>query len=328
MKRGFILFLLITFVICLQAQTQKVVFNYTPTKALVLIGAKSYKGDGHIELTLPVGTYNYLIAADGYETVEGSFKLNESVQRTITENLVSLKPLEPIITFDVNGVSFNMICVEGGTFRMGGTEEQLEPGSVGYDEFPVHEVTLSTYYIGETEVTQELWQAIMGTNPSFFKGERLPVESVSWFACQEFIEKLNQQTGRTFRLPTEAQWEFAARGGLKGKGYPYSGSKKAADVAWYSPCKSTTHEVKTKLPNELGIYDMAGNVSEWCYDIYGDYYNGPAQLNPTGPLLGDTRVFRGGAWSFNKLECRSANRYQYIPQAGKSDRGFRLVLIE
>ena len=193
------------------------------------------------------------------------------------------KPEEGTGTFTVNGVTFTMIAVEGGTFQMGATSEQGSDAES--DEKPVHSVTLSDYCIGETEVTQELWEAVMGSNPSGFSGyPQRPVEKVSWNDCQEFITKLNQLTGKNFRLPTEAEWEYAARGGNKSQGYKYSGSNTIDNVAWYySNSASRTHDVKTKSPNELGIYDMSGNVWEWCYDWYGSYSSG-SQTNPTGPI--------------------------------------------
>ena len=165
--------------------------------------------------------------------------------------------------FMVNGVSFEMVRVEGGTFHMGATSEQKDEA---WDrEKPVHSVTLSSYYIGKTEVTQALWQAVMGSNPSNFKGSNLPVECVCWNDCQEFIQKLNSLTGRNFRLPTEAEWEFACRGGNNSRGYKYSGSNNLGSVAWYDDNSGgQTHPVATKAPNELGIYDMSGNVWEWC----------------------------------------------------------------
>ncbi|MBQ8222990.1 MAG: SUMF1/EgtB/PvdO family nonheme iron enzyme [Bacteroidales bacterium] len=221
-------------------------------------------------------------------------------------------------TFTVKGITFTMIKVEGGTFQMGATSEQ---GSDAYDsEYPVHSVTLSDYYIGETEVTQELWQAVMGSNPSYFSGyPQRPVEYVSWNDCQEFITKLNELTGRNFRLPTEAEWEYAARGGNKSRGYKYSGSNTIGNVAWYyDNSSSRTHDVKTKSPNELGIYDMSGNVYEWCQDWYGSYSRG-SQTNPTGPSSGSPRVYRGGSWNYFARFCRVSYRdygnpdYRYYP---------------
>ena len=214
-----------------------------------------------------------------------------------------------------------MIKVEGGTFQMGTT-------SGDRDERPVHQVTLTNdYYIGETEVTQELWTAVMGTNPSnFTSSNQLPVEEVSWNDCQTFITKLNALTGRSFRLPTEAEWEFAARGGNASQGYTYSGSNSIGDVAWYlGNSSSTTHEVATKAPNELGIYDMSGNVWEWCQDWWNSY-SSDAQTNPTGPTSGSYRVIRGGSWLSDGNYCRVANRYNDTPSSRFSSFGFRLAL--
>ena len=224
----------------------------------------------------------------------------------------------------VNGVSFEMVRVEGGIFGMGATSKQ---GSDAYgDEKPVHCVTLSGYYIGKTEVTQALWKAVMGSNPSKFIGDNLPVEMVSWNDCQEFIQKLNSLTGRNFRFPTEAEWEFACRGGNNSRGYKYSGSNNLGSVAWYDGNSGNkTHPVGTKAPNELGIYDMSGNVWEWCADWYGDYSSG-AQTNPTGPYGGLYRVCRGGSWYFYAGHCRSSNRDSIYPTYRSSDFGVRLAL--
>ncbi len=217
-----------------------------------------------------------------------------------------------------------MIPVNGGTFTMGATSEMTEPWD---DEKPTHQVILSSYYIGETEVTQALWKAVMGNNPSHFNGDNLPVESVSWNDCQTFIRKLNDLTGRHFRLPTEAEWEFAARGGNQSRHTQYSGSSRIDDVAWYfDNSGSKSHPVKTKQPNELGIYDMTGNVFEWCQDWFGNYSNS-AQTNPTGPSSGSCRVFRGGAWDATLRGCRSSSRViDGAPDDEYSDLGLRLVL--
>ena len=229
-------------------------------------------------------------------------------------------------TFTVKGVQFTMIAVEGGTFTMGATPEQ---GSDAYErEKPTHQVTLSNYYIGETEVTQALWQAVIGNNPSNFKGDNLPVEYISWDDCQEFIKKLNVLTGKNFRLPTEAEWEFAARGGKKSRGYKYSGSNNIDGVAWYGDNSGyETHTVKTKQANELGIYDMSGNVGEWCQDWYGyDSYSSAAQTNPKGPNSGSCRVNRGGSLDFSARRCRSSYRCYCDPDVRGRNLGFRLVL--
>ena len=226
-------------------------------------------------------------------------------------------------TLTVNGIKYNMVWVDGGTFRMGATSEQ---GSEISDEKPVHSVTLSGYYIGKTEVTQVLWEAVMGSNPSRFKGDYLPVESVSWDDCQEFIRKLNALTGQNFRLPTEAEWEFACRGGNNSRGYKYSGSNYIDNVAWYDGNSGgKTHPVATKSPNELGIYDMSGNVWEWCADWYGDYSSG-AQTNPKGPYDGSCRVCRGGSWFISAGLCRSSYRSYNYPTYPLNALGLRLAL--
>ena len=226
-------------------------------------------------------------------------------------------------TLTVNGIKYNMVWVDGGTFRMGATSEQ---GSEISDEKPVHSVTLSGYYIGKTEVTQALWQAVMGSNPSYFEGDDLPVEQVSWDDCQEFIRKLNSLTGQNFRLPTEAEWEFACRGGNNSRGYKYSGSNYIDNVAWYNGNSGDkTHPVATKSPNELGIYDMSGNVWEWCADWYGDYSSG-RQTNPKGPYSGSGRVSRGGCWGGGARGCRSSFRNGDFPAGRIGDLGLRLAL--
>ena len=241
----------------------------------------------------------------------------ESETRTFETNIPN--------TFTVNGVSFEMVYVEGGSFDMGATSEQ---GSEWYNnEKPVHSVTLSSYYIGKCEVTQELWKAVMGSNPSKFKGAQNPVESVDWEDCQEFVSRLNSLTGRTFRLPTEAEWEYAARGGNKSRHYKYSGSGNIDDVAWhYGNSGGETHEVGTKTANELGIYDMSGNVWEWCSDWYGGYSAG-AQTNPQGPSSGSSRVLRGGGWYGIARYCRVSNRGDLDPAGSSINSGLRLVLV-
>ena len=220
-------------------------------------------------------------------------------------------------TFTVNGISFTMIAVEGGTFQMGNDDYA--------NESPVHSVTLSDYYIGETEVTQELWTAVMGTNPSYHGGyPKRPVEQVSWNDCQTFINKLNLLTGKNFRLPTEAEWEYAARGGNKSHGYKYSGSNTIGNVAWYLG-STNTHDVKTKQANELGIYDMTGNVWEWCQDKHGSYSSDP-QTNPTGPTSGSNRIVRGGSWKSNAEISRVTNRSNAGPGGKDTHTGLRLSL--
>ena len=283
---------------------------------------------------------------------------------------------EKDLVFDVNGVSFVMKPVEGGTFQMG---LNMEQGEDVYNAEPVHDVTVSSYYLGETEVTQALWTAVMGTTISDqkisyytidettpsreiinmyysmekYEGDDFPMCWVSWNDCRDFIRKLNQLTGKQFRLPTEAEWEFAARGGNLSNGYVYSGSDYLDEVAWsWQNCGDeylswdeddlfqkvsdllndyafVPHTVKTKLPNELGLYDMSCNVTEWCYDYYDEYSSG-SQTNPTGPSEGKTRVLRGGScypgWMIGgcdgSVECRDLQN----PEIGGYPNGFRLCL--
>ena len=241
---------------------------------------------------------------------------------------VNVKPAPAAVseTFTVNGVSFTMVEVEGGTFTMGATAEQ--GFAAKKDEKPAHQVTLSTFSIGKTEVTQELWQAVMGSNPSYIIGNmNRPVECVSWEDCQTFITKLNELTGKTFRLPTEAEWEFAARGGNMSEGYRYAGSSIIDDVAWYSNNSgSVTRPVGTKDMNELGLYDMSGNVFEWCQDWYGEYSD-EAQTNPTGPEMGyPYRVIRGGSWVNAASSCRVSCRGAEVEFGGIRYVGLRLAL--
>ena len=230
-----------------------------------------------------------------------------------------------IETFEVNGVSFKMIPVEGGTFMMGATTEQ---GSDAFEnEKPAHQVTLSSFSIGETEVTQALWQAVMGSNPSHYADNlQRPVERVSWNVCQTFITKLNQLTGKNFRLPTEAEWEFAARGGNLSQGYKYAGSNNLDEVGWYKAnSDGAPHSVATLAPNELGLYDMSGNVYEWCQDWYGSY-SSEAQTNPTGPASASSRVHRSGCLLDRAEYCRVSDRGGSALTTESITLGLRLAL--
>ncbi len=230
-------------------------------------------------------------------------------------------------TFTVNGVSFKMVAVEGGTFIMGvNTDDYTEDWN---DEKPAHQVTVSSFAIGQTEVTQALWQAVMNSNPSYFTGNlSYPVESVSWTDCQTFIDKLNEMTGRKFRLPTEAEWEFAAHGGNLSHGYKYSGSNDINEVAWYGANSSLkTHPVAMKKPNELALYDMSGNVWEWTQDWWG-YYCSESQVNPTGPESGSYRVLRCGCWDSNYRSCLVLDRWYRSPSFTSAGVGLRLALSD
>ena len=267
------------------------------------------------------------------ERVKHQAQLRESQEKVKSleaelENLKArmVKDRSSVETITIPGtdVSFNMVRVEGGTFMMGANDDDKRADD---DEKPAHQVTLSDYYIGETQVTQELWEAVMGTNPSHFKGDpNLPVECVSWDVCQVFIEKLNSMTGKSFRLPTEAQWEFAARGGNKSKDYKYAGGNNLDEVAWYDDnSQGLPHPVAQKAANELGLYDMTGNVWEWCQDRYGRYAN-TQQTNPIGPTTGAYRVYRGGSWFNIARYCRVLFRDCSTPSSAYNLLGLRLSL--
>ena len=234
-------------------------------------------------------------------------------------------------TFNANGVEFKMVAVEGGSFEMGEEGGLLDFGK----DNRIHSVTLSDFYICETMVTQELWQAVMGENPSFFTSDiQCPVESISWEDCKVFVDKLNEllayelPAGRKFRLPTEAEWEYAARGGKRPKDCRYSGSDSIYDVAWFwNNSDSKTHPVKSKECNELGLYDMSGNVWEWCNDWYaGNYYKKSPRCNPGGPDSGSHRVLRGGCFKSFKYECQNVCRGRNSSVARKECYGMRLAL--
>ena len=219
----------------------------------------------------------------------------------------------------IGGVNIEMVKVEAGCFDMG---DKVAPT-------PLHRVTLTDdYYLGKYEVTQKLWQVVMENCPFKFKGDNYPVEGVSWDDCQKFISRLNLLTGKNFRLPTEAEWEFAAKGGKKGRGYMFSGSYAIENVAWYfDNSGKETHIVGTKQPNELGIYDMSGNVCEWCQDWHGGY-SSSSQTNPTGSVTGTSRVYRGGSCALLEKYCRTSYRDWGHPDSPPSKCGFRLALSE
>lgn len=241
----------------------------------------------------------------------------------------------------VGNVTFTMIYVEPGSFVMGATSDE------DYDEreHPSHQVTLTKgYYIGETEVTQALWEMVMGNNPSDFIGKDKPVDNVNWNDCQAFISILNNLTNSKFRLPTEAEWEFAAKGGNLSKGYIYSGSNNADDVAWYivnsgdnilkdkiilfgNNNNNMTHDVKSKKPNELGIYDMSGNVGEWCEDGYATFSPGK-QYDPKGPSLSKEKVKKGGDYRNPSKQLKTTFRVGFEPEFSINSYGFRLALDE
>ncbi|HPN32614.1 MAG TPA: formylglycine-generating enzyme family protein [bacterium] len=233
-----------------------------------------------------------------------------------------------------NGVFLEMVKIKAGSYMRGMPPKEIEMLNKKdrlaiFSEFKQHKVTLTKdFYMGKYEVTQAQWEAVMANNPSYFKGENLPVENVSWNDCHEFIEKLNRLTGKKFRLPTEAEWEYAARGGNKSKGYIYSGSNNVDEVAEYEGNNDkSTKPVGGRKPNELGIYDMSGNVWEWCQDWY-EPYSTIHQTDPEGAKTGSGRVLRGGSCYYYDVHCRVAHRYYlryYDPSARYSYVGFRLA---
>jgi formylglycine-generating enzyme required for sulfatase activity len=236
-----------------------------------------------------------------------------------------------IQTITVNGVSFNMVYVASGTFEMGAPPEAYYYVD---NSRPVHQVTLSDYYIGQTEVTQELWTAVMGSNPSYYvESNQQPVHYITWADCQSFITKLNQLTGKNFRLPTEAEWEYAARGAEKTHGCEYAGGtqEELDSICWNSHNTGQdnftygAHPVAMKRPNEIGLYDMSGNVDELCYDFYEPYTEDP-QVNPQGPETGTNHCSRGGCYSHNWWELRVFRRHQMSPTESKPWLGMRLAM--
>ena len=255
-----------------------------------------------------------------------SFSLWTGCDRPDEENLNETSQEIPEIT---------MVYVEGGSFSMGATEEQLETAI--RDEKPVHNVTLDGYYIGQYEITQGQWKAVMGTtveqqrvnaDPSwklYGMGDDYPIYYVSWEEAKLFCEKLSAQTGEKYRLPTEAEWEYAARGGNRADGTKYAGSNDFNNVAWCQANSEAVHPVGQKRPNGLGLYDMSGNVWEWCQDWFGDYSSSPS-VNPQGPSVGSNRVFRGGSWYFPGESCRISYRSSILDKpAWYIQIGFRVV---
>ncbi|MDE5612603.1 MAG: SUMF1/EgtB/PvdO family nonheme iron enzyme [Odoribacter sp.] len=257
---------------------------------------------------------------------------------------ITQRPVAKDFTETVSGVSLEMVYVQGGTFQMGASEDDDE----AFDwEKPDHEVTLSDYYIGKYEVTQGLWERVMGTTIEeqrdkaieywnedldlYGKGSENPMYYVSWNEAQEFCTKLSQLTGKKYVLPTEAQWEYAARGGAKSQGYKYSGGNDIDEVAWYwgnSAEKYSTSPVGLKKANELGIYDMTGNVWEWCSDWYSsNYYANSPQTDPVGPETGSYRVYRGGSWDIHAQYCRVSFRGDRSPYFRNKGLGFRVALL-
>ncbi|MCX8481551.1 MAG: SUMF1/EgtB/PvdO family nonheme iron enzyme, partial [Sediminibacterium sp.] len=312
----------------LKATTKKIKIETQPDGATILLN-NTIIGISPLEIDLKLNTtYTLTAKKTDYEDYTQTLNIDEN-----SENLnIQLKSKNKI--FD-DIIESEMVYVEGGTFTMGCTTEQ---GTACRDDGkPAHVVTLSSFYMGKYEVTQALWYKVMGNNPSDFKDcDDCPVENVSWYDCQKFITKLNKLTGKQYRLPTEAEWEYVARGGNKSKGYKYSGSDNLDAVAWYHDNSGNkTHRVGTKQANELGIFDMSGNVEEWCNDWF-NLYNSSDAINPTGPRrkLSNRgseagRILRGGYFSeirFNDdISLSVSNRETYVPSLTFQFLGFRLV---
>ena len=295
----------------------------------VYTDAGDVDGDGFVKIDDVTTLIDYLLGSNpssdmGNADIDYDGNVNITDVTALIDILLNgITSIPSRETFTVNGVSFTMIRVPAGTFMMGATEEQ---GSDAYDwEKPVHEVTLSSpYLIGETEVAQELWLAVMGSNPSKHLGSlQKPVENVTWPDCQEFISRLNQLTGMAFRLPTEAEWEYAARGANRSHGYKYAGSDNISEVGNFS--SSTTLPVGLLQPNELYIYDMSGNVDEWVSDYWGNYTSGP-QTNPTGPSSGTEHVYRSGSWYSGADVARVSYRFHRSNTFQRGTLGLRLAL--
>ena len=314
--------------------------------------------DGYVNMDDLTVMINYLLTNDatGINLTNADTNLSSGVDMDDLTTLINYLltnqwPWIPVTEiFSVGNVTFKMVTVDGGTFLMGATPEQVTDAYE--NEYPVHQVILSSYCMCETEVTQELWAAVMGSNPSYFtpangysENQQRPVEQVSWNDCQQFITKLNQMTGKNFRLPTEAEWEYAARGmtgknfrlpteaeweyaargGKYSQGYIYAGSNTLDNVGWYMDNSDETYPVATKAPNELGLYDMSGNVWEWCQDWY-DSYSSETHTNPTGPDSGSYRLFRGGSCNFSARLCRVSRRSRNVPTLSHYYLGLRLAL--
>jgi formylglycine-generating enzyme required for sulfatase activity len=256
------------------------------------------------------------------------------MKRTVLLLAAILLSLRGFSQGDIHNIQ--MVFVKGGNFYMGCDDKQYVAAEFA-DERPVHRVSISSYYIGKYEVTLKQWREVMGINPPTYNGveygnkkcDDCPVVKISYEDIQNFITKLNEKNpGKHYRLPTETEWEYAANGGKYTANHKYSGSDKASDIGWYGKENSTTHPAGQKKPNELSIYDMTGNVAEWCTDWYdSSYYDKTINaLNPKGPEKGDKKVLRGGSYSDDDVICRNAYRSRSVPTARKWNIGFRLAL--
>ena len=293
----------------------------------VIVGRKEFSRHDDIKIDQKVQTKpeeKLLPVAIPVVSAEEAEKLNAEAEKIIAEaEMIAWNDAMEFCLAD--GETLDMVKIKAGSFTMG--------DALGVEDETPHRVTITKdYYLGKMEVTQAQWRAVMGNDPSYFKGDKLPVENVSWNDAMEFCDKLNSMgkapTGYKFTLPTEAQWEYAARGGKESRGYKYSGSNDIGDVGWYGNNSGhKTHEVATKKPNELGLYDMSGNVWEWCLDWYGVYRGDAVDPQVSSSPLRSYRVFRGGSWSDATRMCRSAFRFYSVPDYQYDSLGFRLALV-
>ena len=309
----------------------------TPVDAMIWIDNERVGTTPMVFNKILVGEHRLRVAKDGFTYHEQLLSIEDGQDKYVSYTLnqaegmvhsnMPARSISSVEThaFNVKNVTFNMVKVKAGTFIMGATAEQLD--DMNDNEIPIHQVSLSDFYIGQTEVTQALWQVVMGDNPSSFPSNLSnPVENVSWEDCQVFVRKLNQLTGQNFRLPTEAEWEFAARGGADTINYKYAGDSIPNNVAWFEGNSlATTHIVAMKAPNQLGLYDMSGNVCEWCQDWYGNY-DMSHQKDPKGPTQGAHKVFRGGSWYFDARYARVSQRNHHTSTFSNYNIGLRLAL--
>lgn len=311
-----------------------------PAMADIYIDGKSYGQTPLVISDLIIGTHQIMISKNGYNNYSASIDINENRSSPIEVELSPINNTDPIAdklkksgsknySVIIQNLLKNMVFIEGGTFKMGASI--YDSNEIELNEAPPHQVTLSSYSIGKYEVTQEEWIEIMGRNPSKVKGEKLPVNNVSWLDCQEFIVRLNKITGMEFRLPTEAEWEFAAKGGNKNIGFKYAGGNEVNDIGWYDGNSLLKiHETGKKKPNDLGLFDMSGNVYEWCLDMYNNY-SASSQKDPVGESIPNTinsnyAIYRGGCVFDNASNLRTTFRgYGNLTLRSKRI-GFRLAL--
>lgn len=283
----------------------------------------------YFEYAIP-GKHKVSVRKVGYFDSDSSVDIKVGENATLSEKMVKscdINRKSDRMDITIKDITFSMIKVDGGTFTMGATPEQKD---AKVDEKPLHTVTLSDYYIGETEVTNALWAAIMGSNPSHtsFNAPDMPVNNVTWDDCQKFVNRLSSLTGLQFSLPTEAQWEYAARGGNRTRKYLFAGGNNGKDVGWFKKNSGEAlHPVKKKVSNELGLYDMSGNVYEWCMDWYA-IYKPDAVTNPQGPSSGTSRVNRSGCGGDKERQLRVSCRSSDAPSAKYTTLGLRLTMIE